>query len=321
MVSNQLHPTAIPTDTRIEAFSRLKSSGFRLEDEDWSEADTRSKLIDCILKESLGWQEDDIRRELSTDKKRLDYRLSTVNPVVIVEAKRADLPLPTTKRLPHKRVSLSALLKAVPALQEHVFQVVEYCRNWSTQFAVLTNGTTYIVFAGCRTDGKKLEQGDAIVFDILHDAFQFPALAELLCREAVASGSLERELLGDRQTPKAKSVLQMLDDPDAPVPPNPLADMLDPILTQVFADAVDDQSDEVIQHCYVKPAEGRLIDDTLEYALLDRPPTDTRTTIDLASLNAFERFELQLKLTDFRPPGVFRGGGSRFAHDSPWPLL
>ena len=36
------------------------------------------------------------------------------------------------------------------------------------------------------------------------------------------------------------------------------------------------------------------MDDTLEHALLDRSPIDSRSTIDLASLNAFERFELQI---------------------------
>ncbi len=229
MVSNQVHPTVIPTDTRMEAFSRLKSSGFRLEDEDWSEADTRSKLIDCLLKESLGWQEDDIRRELSNDKNRLDYRLSTVTPIVVVEAKRATVSLGTTKRLPHKRVSLDSLLKTAPDLIEHVQQVATYCQSWSTPFAVLTIGAIYIAFVGCRTDGRPWRDGDALVFDILHAEFRFPVLADILCREAVASGSLERELLGDRQAPKAKSVLQTLDDPDAPVPPNPLADMLDPM--------------------------------------------------------------------------------------------
>ena len=72
----------------IDTFAKLKQDGCDFEKEDWTESDTRSKFIDRLLIDCLGWQESDIRRELSKCKGRLDYRLSTTIPCVVVEAKK-----------------------------------------------------------------------------------------------------------------------------------------------------------------------------------------------------------------------------------------
>src|SRR5690606_152628 len=69
-----------------------------------TEADTRSKLIDAILREVLGWPETLIEREPYVDESGgyVDYVLSTSHPYFVVEAKkhsrRYRLPIHRTRR-------------------------------------------------------------------------------------------------------------------------------------------------------------------------------------------------------------------------------
>jgi len=68
----------------FDDFSDFCSKGGKV-----SEADTRSKIIDRILKEGLGWDEKDIRREGPIERGYLDYCITHSNRnLLVVEAKR-----------------------------------------------------------------------------------------------------------------------------------------------------------------------------------------------------------------------------------------
>lgn len=92
-----------------------------LDDKNLSEQDTKSKLIDPLLKEVLGWNEDFIVREASVETKdsmkRPDYWYPKV-PKVIVEAKKLGIDLSTSN------------------FDE---QVQEYAYNKAVNIAILTN--------------------------------------------------------------------------------------------------------------------------------------------------------------------------------------
>ena len=64
-------------------FNSFRSDKASFESEDWSEADTRSKLIDRLLIRCLEWPETSIRRELTIKNERLDYLLSVERPVLV----------------------------------------------------------------------------------------------------------------------------------------------------------------------------------------------------------------------------------------------
>ena len=59
-----------------------------LKTQDVSESDTRSKLIDRMLINVLGWDEKDIVREGHVDSGYYDYKISIAGLSYIIEAKR-----------------------------------------------------------------------------------------------------------------------------------------------------------------------------------------------------------------------------------------
>jgi len=118
------------SDTRSAAFAQIKSNGKSCADENWSEADTRSKLIDSLLIECLGWKEGDIRRELHENGSRLDYRLSTVRPRLVIEAKRISITLTTVCKTSPSTVKLDKLQKSYPDLKPHIQQLAQYCHDF-----------------------------------------------------------------------------------------------------------------------------------------------------------------------------------------------
>jgi hypothetical protein len=58
-----------------------------------SESDTRSKIIDAVIKEVLGWPETHIEREPHVQETGgyIDYLLSTSHPYFVIEATRIQL--------------------------------------------------------------------------------------------------------------------------------------------------------------------------------------------------------------------------------------
>ena len=70
----------------------VKSEFKRFLAEPLSESDTRSKIIDVILRDVMGWPETLIKREPHVRETGgyIDYLLSTSHPYFVVEAKRHD---------------------------------------------------------------------------------------------------------------------------------------------------------------------------------------------------------------------------------------
>lgn len=282
----------IKLDTASEEFARIKEIGLTLEKEEWSETDTRSKLIDSLLIQCLGWTESDIRRELSEDRSRLDYQLSITKPKLVIEAKRIAIPLATKCPASPNRVLLESLKKSYPDIDEHIAQVARYCQDFSIPLGVLTNGRTYFFLCAIRSDTVPWRKGYAIVLNNIFDPnFSLATIYGLLSREALRTGELARALQYEASAINEKTILSLYHDPRALKPQNDLAEHLEKALKRVFTDVINDDSAEIIQHCYVKPAETTLRNDAIEFPLLDRPEQDDLTMVDVSNLNAFKQFE------------------------------
>jgi hypothetical protein len=276
----------------VTAFDELKSAGCDLEKEDWSEADTRSKFIDRLLIHCLGWQESDIRRELSECKTRLDYRLSTSRPVIVVEAKKARHSIPLLKGESRYTCKLRKLVNTEPSLRESLEKLADYCHNFSLPFGVLTNGRTYIIINGARTDGLPWLDGKAVLFpDIFADKFSFSTLHSVLSRSSVVESRILAELNDAIQQPLPSTVLLDLPNADAALAPEPIVQALNPVLDRIFTDVVREEDEELVIECYVKPGESRLRDDTVEQPLLDRPPETGLNLVDIGNRASFDQFE------------------------------
>src|SRR5687767_2764749 len=77
-----------------------------------SETDTRCKVVDEILVGILGWQEQNIRREVVIENPQgyVDYVLSTTHPAFIVEAKRNGSSFKLPKGARHKLYLVGGVL-------------------------------------------------------------------------------------------------------------------------------------------------------------------------------------------------------------------
>lgn len=283
-------------DNAAESFARLRKAGTALDSETWTESDTRSKLIDTLLIDCLGWREEHIRRELSAEGLRLDYRLALPQPALVIEAKRASFDLKVTRRTDARRIRLDRLIENTPSTHESLNQVAQYAWTWGCPLAVLTNGRTYILFIAVRTDGTPWREGDAVVIhDIFDPSFDFASLWDLLSRDALLERRPNRALLDDPTSVEPVSVVSTYDFPEAVLPGNPLGLALEPLLRSVFTDVTDRASREVLEHCYVLPGETRLRDEEFEALLLDTPPAYIGSFLSLDSKNAYNQFRTRLK--------------------------
>ena len=108
-------------DESYVAFKKFRGDYESYKDVDLSESDTRSKLLDTILIDILGWEEVDIEREGYLKPRYFDYELKTSIFRFVVEAKKnfIEFKLPATGN----RVKIKTLRKGN---EEVVDQIREY---------------------------------------------------------------------------------------------------------------------------------------------------------------------------------------------------
>lgn len=278
------------------AFLEIRKSSWSIESEKWSEADTRSKLIDKFLISVLAWKETDIKRELSRDKKRLDYLLSTTRPVMVVEAKKAakNFPIPTINNI--QNIKISTFIKANPSIKKDLEQVSGYCWKWSAPLAILTNGKTFMAFMAVRIDGIPWEEGNILILpDIFNNKRDFADIYNHFSKDSILSGRLQTTLINEHISINPQNVLSTYSDPNSVILRNPIGLALEPLLSQVFSDVTREDSNEVLGNCYVLPGETTLRNEEFEALLLDTPPRFSDAVVNINSKNAFTKFQESIK--------------------------
>jgi hypothetical protein len=276
-------------------FNTFRAEPPSLDAEEWSEADTRSKQIDRLLIRCLDWPESSIRRELTITSERLDYLLSMERPVLVVEAKRHSLTFAIPPKSPFYQIKLKTLLQNNPSLEPDVEQVQGYCSTWSVPYAALTNGKQLLVFASFRFDGKPWREGTVYVFSDLHGKYDYADLYGLLSRHAFLTNDIYSRFYRMPATDRAKSLISHYSRPNITVNSNPLGEAIEPFLQKAFADAVTEDSEDVLRNCYVYPAECRLREEELEGLLIDRPPQFDVEVTDIQNKNSFVQFGERLQ--------------------------
>jgi len=96
-------------DQSILEFDKFKKIFNQYKYLDLTESDTRSKLLDIVLIQILGWSENNIDREKFIQTGYYDYLISIPGFSFVLEAKKkfVELKLPTN----HKTSTLNALIK------------------------------------------------------------------------------------------------------------------------------------------------------------------------------------------------------------------
>lgn len=264
-------------DAGLEALRKLSAefAAFRENRGRVSEADTRVKVIDRILKDVLHWPEDAISREDHVHSGFIDYTLRAQNrQYVAVEAKREGIAftLPTTLA-PHRHLKLDGALTTDAATKDAVSQIRRYCDDQGIRYAVATNGYCWIVFRAIRED-VPWRKGLAGVFPS-HEYIEehFTSFWNLLSYDAIASGSLDAEFGAPNRHPRRLDrVSKRLFNADLPLQRNRLHAQLHPLITRIFENIADQDQIEILRSCYVHSKSLRIVADGLNLIITDTIP-------------------------------------------------
>jgi predicted type IV restriction endonuclease len=121
-------------------FEKFKVEYAKYSNDDISESDTRSKLLDIVLKNVLGWNEENIERERYVKVGYYDYLMKLPSFQFVIEAKKnlKQLNFPVS----HKSTSLNSIYVAN---KEVIDQIRNYLIEVGLQSGVISNGTQYII--------------------------------------------------------------------------------------------------------------------------------------------------------------------------------
>ncbi len=268
--------TQSPTDSAYQKFCAMLASNrvFKFDHQLLSESDTRSKLIDPVFKDVLGWNEAEIRRERPVANGFVDYVLGTDYSYLLIEAKRSKPRFNLIDPGKHRRLKLDGPhLIGNRKIKPCIEQAQGYAAEIGVQFCLVTNGSQIIVFRPY-LPGRPWRQGTAIVFhDHADIATNFAEFYSLLARQNVISGSLiEAFEYLERTTTERRAVLDNLPDRDRELVRNrvwqQIARIIGPLLTN---QTEEDAQLEVIANCYVSTPLGDQTDRSLNTLLRDTP--------------------------------------------------
>ncbi|MFB0515497.1 MAG: hypothetical protein ACETWG_02695, partial [Candidatus Neomarinimicrobiota bacterium] len=239
-----------------------------------SEADTRVKFIDRILKEVLYWPESELSREDHVESGYTDYQLKVrQKPLVVVEAKREGvsfvLPSSATSRLS----KLSGAIMTDKKVEAAIIQVRKYCDDQGIKFAIATNGYTWIVLRAIRDDMPWREGRVRIFPSIEHIKKHFVEFWNLLSYGEICDGSLDTEF--GRLASASRKLLRVIDklfNADLPLQRNRLNSQLQPLIKYIFEDIAAQDDLDLLQSCYVHTGSLRIVANDLNVVITDAIP-------------------------------------------------
>jgi hypothetical protein len=247
-----------------------------------TEADVRATVIDPLFVTSLGWPEEQIRREKHTvSGDYVDYEFGRPNTLLIVEAKRATKPFRVPQQTHRRTFSINALVAGDPQLKEAIEQAAGYCQDEGVAHAAVTNGIQLVVFKAVRTD-RPWRKGEALVFRSIDDILVgFAELWDLLAYPSVRAGTLDAFFAFPDETPRhTKSVISTLANPDEKLLRNALNSELIPILRAAFEDLTEDDQAQALQYCYVYSSHLHATADNFILTIRDLPPAYLRGQVE-----------------------------------------
>lgn len=242
---------------------------------DLSETDTRSKILDKLLIDVLGWTEFDIEREGWVRVGYFDYELKTSAFQFVIEAKKnfVDFKLPKKGN----EVKVNTIYNGN---KEVIDQIRQYIFERGLSYGVITNGTQYIISQFSNSIGKDWKEEKCIIFKDISDIKQnFDKFYDLLSRESVTNYG---RLKINKTSNVAKTIVKdhSLKRKSFELVRNQISQQLIPIINKVFEEIYNTESLEgkkILQDCYVENKDVKKYNSELGFIFADNPPTfDTR---------------------------------------------
>ncbi len=240
-----------------------------------SEADTRVKVIDRILKECLFWPESCIRREGSADRGYYDYIIENNNrKLLVIEAKKKGTPFTLPKKVIDKRkYKIDGCIKTSKFIQEAIEQVQRYCSDIGCRYAIASNGYAWIIFRAIRED-IPWKNGDCIIYGSAGNIKKnFIDFWNLLSHDNVINGSLDKAFSTEIHKPiNYYRPNKYLYNPDAPMLRNSYHNQLNPFVENIFRDISSKEQIDILKKCYVWGKSLNIIDTDLNLIIKDSIP-------------------------------------------------
>jgi GTPase SAR1 family protein len=218
-------------------------------DEKLSESDTRSKIIDKILIDILGWNELDIRREGKTDTGYFDYKIKTPFFQFVVEAKKTLVKFELPKN--HKKAQVSTLIKGN---EEVINQIRGYLQGEGLAYGVITNGKQFIIGKFVNTDGLDWKKNKCVLFDgILDIKNRFIEFYNTLSKTSINESRYIN--FGEDLFTEGRTLISSFVDRDKELIRNNLNASLRPLIESVFGEIYKYEvldNKELIEKCFVK---------------------------------------------------------------------
>jgi energy-coupling factor transporter ATP-binding protein EcfA2/DNA-binding PadR family transcriptional regulator len=241
------------------ALLQLKKMDFKSDLENLSESDTRSKLIDRLLIDVLGWSEENIKREECCRESGtyLDYKLSTNLPVMIIEAKKSSLKFDLPKSTSQRYFKVGGVLANCKVLVNAMLQARDYAISKGISFCCVTNGTEFVFYRSQNQQGVEWIDHSAIIFRGIEDIKEnFDFFCSLLSKDSSENGKLQENLRLTKKDHDSASAYNTLNVNHLTVARNknrnPLYPYISEVVYRVFQDLASESADsEILEHCYV----------------------------------------------------------------------
>jgi hypothetical protein len=173
----------------------------------------------------------------------------------VVEAKKVGVSF---SEVPDgRRVQLSRKLVS-GSTGEAIIQARDYARKLAIPFAVVTNGSSWIVFPATRVDQVPFHESSAIIFKSLQSALRddYAEFHDLLSRQAVINGSLETELLGRIENQvDDRRLNRFFTTSFSKISRHSLFPLIEDAITTAFTEDVVNDDPSLLEKCYVKTPE------------------------------------------------------------------
>ena len=223
--------------------------------ENISESDTRSKLIDSILIDVLGWDENDIRREGHVSSGYYDYRVSIAGFSFIIEAKRqiVDFVLPNSKKRKFRLETIYSENKNV------IDQIRSYLDDCGCDIGIITNGKQFIISRFFSISGIPWKQNQCIVYNGFDDIeANFVDFWNTLSKASIIKNRGIAPLF-NVDTNFSKTIWSSISEKDIEIVRNDLSAKIVPLIDNSLGDIYnsnDDDNDFVfIKECYIENKE------------------------------------------------------------------
>lgn len=259
-------------DKSLKKFNSFINEFEVLKQKEISETDTRCKILDRILIQILGWEEENITRENYLETiGYYDYLVSTGLASFVVEAKKTFTPLILPKS---KKVKLRTLLTD-NSNKEIINQIRGYLIEKGLLYGVISNGHQFIIARFLNVNGEDWRDNVAIIFNGFDDILnRFIEFYDLMSKESIMQKG-RIEIQEETKFEKKLIGLSKLLRKNEKLIRNELSDKLIRIIDIIFRE-IDSTSSldgiESLKECYVFNEDVRKHQSEMSLMFQDSPP-------------------------------------------------